>query len=236
MSEPIVFISHLIEEKEIALGLREFVSTTFGGRVSVAISADYEAAAATREWLVEARNAIETCKYAIVLCSPESVRRMATAFEAGAAWMKGAAVVALCHGGVEPGRLPPPLGFLKAGNLFDPHRITAVVEEIAKAAGVEAPRLDAAAFVERLQRAGGAAPKLEIISATYGVGKERFDVTIPVRRNLTKQGLQLLASNATLGTSGKSGEKELTIRYAINGVEETLVVKEGEIAMIRLRQ
>jgi len=236
MPEPIVFISHAAEEKDIALGLREFISTAFAAKVSVAISADYEAAAATREWLVGAKKAIETCRYAIVLCSPESVRRMATAFEAGAAWMRGAGLVALCHGGIEPGRLQPPLAFLKAGNLFDAHRIGAVVEEIAKAVGVETPRVDAAAFVDRLQRATGGAPKLEIISATYGTGKDRFDVTIPVRRNLTKQGLQLLASNATLGATGKSGQKELTIRYAINGVEDTIVVKEGEVAMIRLRQ
>lgn len=236
MEATVVFISHASEDKAVALLLKEFIEEAFAGSVSARASADYERLRPEGRRLEETGGAIRGCAVELVLCSPAALRGANAAFEAGAARGRGVPVMVLGLRGVDAAKLPEPLRSLRAADPLEPGGVGDIVSLVAGAAGMEAPPVDAAAFAGKLRLATDAAPKLEIISALYGTGDSRVDVTFSVRHHVGKEGLMFLVSDSTLSTQPAKGRhKDLIIRYALSGVEDTIIAKEGEVVKLRLR-
>jgi hypothetical protein len=76
---------------------------------------------------------------------------------------------------------------------------------------------------------GKPGPALEILSATYGAGANRSDLTEKLRQAASAGSLRVTASNALAGGDpAPNHAKELRVEYTLGGVQSTKVVEEDE--------
>jgi hypothetical protein len=59
MRKPLVFISHITEEKEIAVALKDLVEATFLNMIDVFVSTDSKSIKMGRKWLDEITDALK---------------------------------------------------------------------------------------------------------------------------------------------------------------------------------
>jgi TIR domain len=116
-AKPIVFISHIDAEKEIAAAFKSLIENAFLGLISVFVSSDARSVELGERWLNAITEALKTCSIEFVICSPISIQRPWINFEAGAGWVRGIPVAPLCHSGIRPAELPLPLNLLQGANL-----------------------------------------------------------------------------------------------------------------------
>lgn len=151
MSKQLVFISHITEEKELAIAFKELVEKSFLGMIDVFVSSDAGSISVGRKWLDDITSALKTCAVEIVLCSPRSVTRPWINFEAGAGWIRDIPVIPLCHSGMEPSSLPLPLNLLQAAKAGDAESLRLILPVLAKAIGSNIPTVDFDEFVKRVK-------------------------------------------------------------------------------------
>lgn len=139
--KPIVFISHIAEERSIALALQELLQKSFVGLIEVFVSSSPNSIGPGREWLRKIRGALEDCVVVIVLVSKESVRRPWINFEAGAGWIRDISVIPICHSGMTVEQLPMPLKALQAINARE-EELRLIFPEISQAISSAVPDVD----------------------------------------------------------------------------------------------
>lgn len=101
MSKPIIFISHITEEKEIAIELKKLIEKKILGMMEVFVSSDENSIKLGHKWLEDITYALKNCVIEIILCSSESIKRPWINFEAGAGWIReNIPVIPLCHSGM----------------------------------------------------------------------------------------------------------------------------------------
>jgi len=86
MQKPLIFLSHIATEKEIAISLKELIEATFMGMIDVFVSSDPNSMAMGGRWLDEITYGLKHCVIEIVLASPKSVKQPWINFETGAGW------------------------------------------------------------------------------------------------------------------------------------------------------
>lgn len=151
MDKPIVFISHITEEKEVALALKKVVETAFIGMMDVFVSSDPKSIHLGQEWLQKIKFALTHCAVEIIIASPASVKRSWINFEAGAGWIRKVPVVPLCHSGMVPSKLPPPLGTLQAATATEVDQLNLILPVLADALNSATPKIDFTEFVETVR-------------------------------------------------------------------------------------
>ena len=104
-----LFVSHISEEKDVAILLKDMMEEDFLGLVEFFASSDVGTIELGVQWLEAVERAIEKADAVIVLCSKASVHRPWVQFEIGAAWMKGLPIIPVCHSGMKPTDLATPL-------------------------------------------------------------------------------------------------------------------------------
>ena len=114
MSHSLVFISHITEEKEVAIALQELVEKSFLGMIDVFVSSDENSIQMGQRWLENITTALSTCAVELILCSPKSIGRPWINFEAGAGWIRQIPVIPFCHSDMTVSQLPMPLNMLEA--------------------------------------------------------------------------------------------------------------------------
>ncbi|HBR8099375.1 TPA: toll/interleukin-1 receptor domain-containing protein [Klebsiella variicola subsp. variicola] len=143
-----VFISHINEEKDIALNFQDLINTAFMGLFDTFVSSSPEAISMGSKWLTKVSNALNKCDIAIVICSPQSVKRPWVNFEAGAAWIRNIDVIPLCHSGMTPSTLPVPLSELQGAVATDPSSIRLVLSALSSTLGSKQPTTDVTTFTK----------------------------------------------------------------------------------------
>lgn len=152
VQKPLIFISHIHEEGELAKLIKDAIVAEFGGFVEVFVSSDNDGIAngagiAAGAHFVEAvEDGLVRCIAALYLISPKSVRRPWVNFELGAVWCRGAVskaaggdrvlAVPICHSGATPGTLPAPLNALNAINAHDAAKLEFTFKSLQIALGV----------------------------------------------------------------------------------------------------
>ena len=149
--KPLVFISHIAEEAEVAKALKELIEPHFLGLLDVFVSSDGASIKVGEKWLETVSAALKNCVIQVVVCSPKSVAKPWVNFEAGAAVVREVPVIPLCHSGMTPSQLPIPLSVLQAANLTDVGGMRLVITRLAQSLGASAPKVDLTAFVERIR-------------------------------------------------------------------------------------
>lgn len=147
MQKPLVFISHITEEKEIAQALKRLVESTFLNMIEVFVSSDPTSIKMGRKWLDEITHALKNCAVEIILASPESVKRPWINFEGGSGWIRDIPVIPLCHSGMLPPQLPPPLGTLQAATATEEAGLKLVFPVLAEAVGCTLPEIEFTEFI-----------------------------------------------------------------------------------------
>jgi len=147
----LVFISHITEEKEIALALKQLVETTFLNMIDVFVSSDATDIKAGSRWLDEITNALKKCKVEIILASPMSVKRPWINWEGGAGWIRDIKVIPLCHSGMVPTSLPLPLNTLQAATATEQNELEIIFPVLAEAVGSSVPKADFSEFIQAVK-------------------------------------------------------------------------------------
>ncbi|MBP9152935.1 MAG: toll/interleukin-1 receptor domain-containing protein [Flavobacteriales bacterium] len=152
MNKPLIFISHINEEKEVALQLKELMRASFLGMIDVFVSADYASVSLGRKWLDEITNSLKTCSVEVVICSPVSIERQWINFEAGAGWVRDIPVIPLCHSGMEPAELPIPLKLLQAGGITEESVLNGLFRVVAGVIGADVPVVVFSDFIDKVKK------------------------------------------------------------------------------------
>jgi len=137
-----LFISHITEEKKIAVQLKTALVNDFLGLLDVFVSSDTDSIAAGEEWLISIESALRDCKIFVVLCSPDSIHRPWINFEAGAAWMRKIPLIPICHAGLSPHDLRMPLSLRQGIKITDSDGIQRLYKRIAHELGCDPPPIE----------------------------------------------------------------------------------------------
>lgn len=104
-----IFISYIQEESQVAGVLKKWIESAFADHCEVLTSTDPEGIPSAAQSLEKNERAFEEIKGLILLCSPDSIRKPWTFFEAGCAWVRKILIIPVCHSGLSAGQLPQPL-------------------------------------------------------------------------------------------------------------------------------
>ena len=148
--KPIVFISHITEEADLARILKKHLEKAFLGMVDIFVSSDGESIRAGDQWLEKIDDALQTARLTLILCSEASIKRPWINFEAGASWIKKIPIIPICHTNLRPSGLPPPLNMLQAVEANQKSGLNQVVKRIAKEIGCDIPFIDLDAIVKEI--------------------------------------------------------------------------------------
>jgi hypothetical protein len=124
MNSHTFFLSHIHEEKDLAVLIKTAIEEEFSGFVEVFVSSDGTSIPAGSNFLKRIEDGLVNCIGALYLISPVSVKRNWINFELGAVWIRnaisiraeGSEIPALpfCHSNMTPAELPQPIGNLNA--------------------------------------------------------------------------------------------------------------------------
>ncbi|MBC6316746.1 toll/interleukin-1 receptor domain-containing protein [Listeria grandensis] len=151
MEKKLIFISHITEEKDIALKLKGIIEKSFLGMIDVFVSSDDKDLTMGSKWLGQISTALERASVEIVICSPYSITRPWINFEAGAGWVRNIPVIPLCHSGMKRSELPVPLNQLQAGEAKDINSIRGILSTISTSLGSSVPDIDLSIFLEEIE-------------------------------------------------------------------------------------
>ncbi len=151
MSKSLVFISHITEEKEIAVAFKELIENSFLGMLEVFVSSDEDSIHMGQRWLDRISGGLKSCSVEIVLCSPKSITRPWINFEAGAGWVRDIPVIPLCHSGITPSQLPMPLNLLQAATANEIPSLKLILPVLAQAIDAKTPSIDFTEFVSKVK-------------------------------------------------------------------------------------
>ncbi len=122
MADKLIFLSHIHEEKDLAVAIKTALENEFGGFVDVFVSSDGTSIPAGANFLKRIEDGLVQCVGAVYLLSPASVKRSWVHFELGAVWVRNAMnlrangveipALPMCHSGMTPSAMPSPLNHL----------------------------------------------------------------------------------------------------------------------------
>lgn len=128
--KPKVFISHITEEKELAVNFKNYLSKRFQSSIDIFVSSDMESIGLGNEWFSTIKSNLANCDLMIILCSINSINRPWINFEAGCGSIRNIPVIPICHSGFTPDKLPYPLKVLQGGLISNKEDINKIFKEI----------------------------------------------------------------------------------------------------------
>ena len=131
-----VFISHIGEEKVIALRLQRLLQGSLSPDVPVFVSSDYKSIESGEKSYDAILDGLKRSQVVIVLISRDSVDRRWINFEAGFGMGQEGRVIPVTARGFSKGDIGWPLGQLQARDLHDSDDVRALLEHVANVCGV----------------------------------------------------------------------------------------------------
>ena len=213
MQKPLVFISHITEEKEIAKALKCLVESTFLDMMDVFVSSDPTSIKLGRKWLDEITHALKTCAVEIILSSPESVIQPWINFEGGSGWIRDIPVIPLCHSGMVPAKLPAPLSALQAATATEESGLKLIFPVLAEAIGCSLPDVNYTPFIETVQEFERDSREFQQLTqktpivATDGLSQHELATFVEIAEQTTAPGetVAITPVRHALGNAGYAG-------------------------------
>ncbi len=150
-----VFLSHATADAPLAIKLKKWLKQILLGQVEVIVSGDSESLAAGQQWLRRISTDLRRSKLVILLCTPATVDRFWTTFEAGGAFFLEKPIIPLCAQGTAFAKLPIPLQLHQGYLAWEPSQLRQLVERIAEAAELNCPELSEDAIAALARQFGG---------------------------------------------------------------------------------
>ena len=145
-----IFISHSIEESQVAHRIKELLKAAFGDDLKVFVSSDYESVGGGEKWFAKILENIKSCKVVLALISKESYSRPWVPYEAGVGEGAGATVIPLIHRDAAIRDLSPPISEYHVRNLRDTNSVLALIDDIGKEIGKRPSKKTAKSFLSRV--------------------------------------------------------------------------------------
>jgi len=142
-----VFISHIGEEKAVALRLQALIQRAFSNAFPVFVSSDPASLGGGEEWYHHILNHLAKARVVLVLLSPESAEKQWINFEAGFGKGQKSNVVPIAFSSLSFGSLDYPLKGLQGYYLPD---LDKILKEISGRMGVPWGKVDLAAEWEEI--------------------------------------------------------------------------------------
>src|SRR5205809_5348152 len=118
-----VFISHIHEEKEVAIALQELIYAQLGGsalgKVECFLSSDKWQWIAGEDWLKRIKRELASADVVLLILSPQSLTRHWVNLEAGAAWVTEKTIIPAIYSGLKMKDVPRPYSDFNAVDLED---------------------------------------------------------------------------------------------------------------------
>lgn len=157
LPKPIVFISHISEEAELATLIESQIKHDWLGHIDVVVCSDDASIAGGQPWLDQIERALGNARMMLVLCSMASIKRRVLGFAAGAVWMKPGLpqrvpIIPVCHSGMQLSALPIPLNLLPGIVATNASGWVYVYMHLAAQLGTDSPQPNLSAFVAQISK------------------------------------------------------------------------------------
>ena len=147
-----VFISHISEEKNLALVFKDWIESTFLGKISVFVSSDPQSIPAGNKWREDLTTALDESKLLIILYSPQSKTRPWISFEAGCGWIKNIPIIPICHSNLKLSQIGEPISSFQGIAIDDKDFAKKFFGAIATHAGFSKyPKIDKKQFLSEVK-------------------------------------------------------------------------------------
>jgi hypothetical protein len=141
-----VFVSHRTVEARFADALCAHLRRDFIGILRFFVSTDVTSVPAGSQWFNAVLTNLRRAHVLLALCSRQSVKLPWINYETGGACARNIDVIPLCHSGMAPDDLPPPLGMLEGVLLTDAADLAKLYTRISDLIGCDVPAIDFAAM------------------------------------------------------------------------------------------
>ncbi|MCA6105476.1 toll/interleukin-1 receptor domain-containing protein [Bradyrhizobium australafricanum] len=148
MTKPLVFLSHINEEAELAGLFKTEIERVFLGMIEVFLSSEDTTIAVGSRWLDKITEGLRSAQAVMILCSPISIHRPWINFEAGGGWARDITVAPLCHSGLRFVQLPLPLNLLQAVKAHDAEGLGRLFAMLAAKLNATIQAIDATGFTQ----------------------------------------------------------------------------------------
>jgi hypothetical protein len=145
-----VFISHIGEERPVALRLQQLLESALSPKPPVFVSSDYDSIKTGEEWYRAILDGLRRSQVVIILLSRQSVDRRWINFEAGFGLGQESQVMPVVWRNLTKGDVGPPLGLLHTRELADNDECAALLRHLAALLHL---RVDEAAVPEFVRNA-----------------------------------------------------------------------------------
>ena len=114
-----ICVSHIAEEKDLAVGIKMVLDELLVSPARVFVSSDPLSVLGGVRYEETLRDALDSARLLIMLCSPESLKHPWIYFEFGVAWNRMIPVLPICHSGISEAELIQALSSYQARRLDD---------------------------------------------------------------------------------------------------------------------
>lgn len=144
MPKPVIFISHIHEDAQIAHCLKQFLDESFLGFFKIFVSSDGASIRAGDNWSSSIENALTEADLVLALITEEAKNRRWIYFECGGAYFARKRVIPICCRNYRIAQLSTPLSWLQAIDGADSASVAQLIETIATTFDVRKPKCETA--------------------------------------------------------------------------------------------
>ena len=177
MSEelPQIFISHIVQEKPVAIALKDYLQKAYGPELPVFVSSDQTSIGGGRKWFDHIISNLRKSKIIIILVSQESARREWINFEAGFGDGVGATIIPVAIKDFSFTKLGFPLAGFNGREIGN---IEGILLDITRETGLVADAIDTLQYREDVRVAEASLIYKSLIVEPYLDGQWiRFKIT-----------------------------------------------------------
>ena len=142
--EKILFISHITEDSNYAIALKNIIRSSYNDEITIFVSSDKESIPPGVKWFDYIIEELKKSKCVIILCSLQSIYRNWINFEAGyaSARISKDLLIPLCIRGLKPSNLKPPLNFIQTREIRNINDLEFVLDTIDKKLDIKHSKAD----------------------------------------------------------------------------------------------
>jgi hypothetical protein len=173
-TEPLLFISHAVIDREIAHYLKEMIHKAHPA-IAIFVSSDPEDLPVGDPWVEKILMALDRARLVVVLATERGLGRKWVWFEAGAGWDKRRKIVSRCAGKTRKNSLPPPFGLHTALNIDESEDSANFFNLLAKEFGGSDGQIDHGALTKEVTRLDVRAEERGVYSVVADEEKPFFE-------------------------------------------------------------
>lgn len=166
-----IFISHINEERPLALRLQKLFETALSPQPPVFVSSDYDSIKSGEEWYRAILEGIRRSEAVVVLLSPESIDRRWINFEAGFGLGQESKVIPVVWRGLTKGEVRLPLGQLHARELTDREECATLLRHLAAIFHLERNEAVVGEFIADAERLQETIPSCGLKATVFRQGR-----------------------------------------------------------------